>query len=322
MTRRILSIDGGGIKGVFPASFLATIEDSIDGRVADYFDLIVGTSTGGIIALGLGLGLSASDILRFYEDSGPEIFGGHRIIRSIRRIRVAKYSNRPLKCALESVFGERKLGESSKRLVIPSLNLENGKVYIYKTAHHPKFERDYRTKAADVALATAAAPTFFPTHQSAVGTPLIDGEVWANNPVGLATVEAIGVLDWPKDSLRVLSLGCTSELFDAGKARFLPLGLKYWAPRIVNLFMTAQSSSSLGTAHVLLGHDDVLRIDPQVPSGRYDLDTHEGAKSLRGLGDSEARYALPEIRRMFIDEGLAEQFKPYKQLDSGGQELA
>ncbi len=317
MTRRILSIDGGGIKGVFPASFLATVEDSIEGRVADYFDLIVGTSTGGIIALGLGLGLPASDILRFYEDSGPKIFGGNRLIRSIRRLRAAKYSNRPLRDALESVFDERKLGESSKRLVIPSLNLENGEVYIYKTAHHPRFERDYRTKAADVALATAAAPTFFPTHRSAVGTPLIDGGVWTNNPTGLAAVEAIGVLDWSKDSLRVLSLGCTSEPFDAGKARFLPRGLGYWAPRIVDLFMTAQSSSSLGTAYVLLGHEDVLRINPRVPSGRYDLDTHKGIDSLRGLGDSEARYALPEIRRMFIEEGQAEQFEPYKQLDSG-----
>lgn len=317
MTRRILSIDGGGIKGVFPASFLAIIEDSIEGRVADYFDLIVGTSTGGILALGLGLSLSASDILRLYENSGPDIFGGNRIIKSIRRFRVAKYSDRPLRNALETVFGERKLGESSKRLVIPSLNLDTGEVYVNKTAHHSKFERDYKKKVVDVALATAAAPTFFPTHQSAVGTPLIDGGVYANNPTGLAAVEAIGVLNWPKDSLRVLSLGCTLEPFDAGKARFLPRGLGYWAPRIVDLFMTAQSSSSLGTAEVLLGHDDILRIDPPVPSGRYGLDTYKGIDSLRGLGDSKARYALPEIRRMFIDEGLAEPFEPYKQLDSG-----
>ena len=81
--------------------------------------------------------------------------------------------------------------------------------------------------------------------------------------------------------------------------------------------MTAQSSSSLGTAYVLLGHDDVLRINPQVPSGRYGLDAHKETDLLRGLGDSEARAALPEIRRMFIDEGLAEQFEPYKRLDSG-----
>jgi uncharacterized protein len=138
----------------------------------------------------------------------------------------------------------------------------------------------------------------------------------------VAAVEAIGVLDWPKVSLRVLSLGCTSESFNAGNARFLPRGLGYWAPRIVDLFMNAQSSSSMGTAYVLLGHDDVLRINPRVPSGRYDLDTHERTDSLRGLGDSKARYALPEIRRMFVNEGLAEQFEPYKKLDTGDQEPA
>jgi len=74
--RKILSIDGGGIKGVFPASFLTTIEDSIGDRVSNYFDLIVGTSTGGIIALGLGLGLPAKDILSFYEEKGSAIFKG------------------------------------------------------------------------------------------------------------------------------------------------------------------------------------------------------------------------------------------------------
>ena len=74
--KRILTIDGGGIKGVCPASFLATVDNSIEGNIADYFDLIVGTSTGGIIALGLGLGLSAKEILTFYEEFGPVIFGG------------------------------------------------------------------------------------------------------------------------------------------------------------------------------------------------------------------------------------------------------
>ncbi|MDP9484193.1 MAG: patatin-like phospholipase family protein [Actinomycetota bacterium] len=299
------------MKGVFPASFLATVEDAVGDRVANYFDLIVGTSTGGIIALGLGLGLSADDILRFYGDSGSQIFGGNRTIRSIRSLRTSKYSDKPLKSALESVFGEKKLGESSKRLVIPSFNLENGEVYIYKTAHHPRFERDYKLGAVDVALATAAAPTFFPTHRSAMGTPLIDGGVWANNPTGLAVVEAIGVLNWPKESIRVLSLGCTSEPFDAGKARFWPRGLGYWAPKIVDLFMTAQSSSSLGTAHVLLGHDKVLRVNPRVPTGRYGLDTFGGTRSLEGLGSSEARGALPEIRHMFIDEGPTDKFEPH-----------
>ncbi len=310
--RRILAIDGGGIKGVFPASFLAAVEDAIGDRIGNYFDLIVGTSTGGIIALGLGLGLSAQDILAFYEESGPEIFGGNRLVKTVRWLGVSKYSDRPLKEALESVFGDRRLGESANRLVVPSLNLENGEVYIYKTAHNPRFERDYKEKAVDVALATAAAPTYFPTHRSAAGTPLVDGGVWANNPTGMATVEAVGVLGWPAESLRVLSLGCTVEPLGIGKARVAAMGAGYWMTRLVSLFTTAQSFASLGTAYVLAGHEAVLRVDPSVPPGRFGLDSHKEIASLKGLGSAEARKALPKVRRMFVDEGLVEQFTPYK----------
>ena len=74
MIKRILSIDGGGIKGTFPASFLASIEKHVDGTVGEYFDLIAGTSTGGIIAVALGFGFSAKEILKFYEDLGPKVF--------------------------------------------------------------------------------------------------------------------------------------------------------------------------------------------------------------------------------------------------------
>ena len=131
--RRILSIDGGGIKGVFPAAFLATIEQSVGGNIADYFDLIVGTSTGGIIALGLGMGLTAGEILRFYETHGPSIFGGNCFLRGLRSWFRAKYDRQPLESALIEVFGERRLGESRKRLVIPSLNSETGEVHVWKT---------------------------------------------------------------------------------------------------------------------------------------------------------------------------------------------
>jgi hypothetical protein len=120
MPKKILTIDGGGIKGVFPASFLSSIEEHIDGRVSDYFDLIVGTSTGGIIALGLGLGFPAKDILAFYKQYGPAIFGGNGILRRLRRLFYAKYDQRALRSALEKTFGDRRLGQSSARLVIPS----------------------------------------------------------------------------------------------------------------------------------------------------------------------------------------------------------
>lgn len=307
--RRILSIDGGGIRGVFPASLLATIEESIDAPVADYFDLIVGTSTGGILALGLGLGLGAPNILRFYREHGPEIFAGNHVMKWMRHFGLAKYTSRPLADALQHVFGDRQLGESTKRLVIPSCNLVTGEVHVWKTSHHPRFERDYRERAVDVALSTAAAPTYFPAYRSATGLPLIDGGVWANNPTGVAVVEAIGVLGWNPDSLRVLSIGCTSSPLDVRLGRKYGLGLAYWGPKIAEVFMTAQSSAAMGTAyHLVRDRQDVIRISPLLPKG-FKLDSVAEIGTLAGLGESEARKALPELRRLFFTEAV-EAFEP------------
>ena len=305
--KRILAIDGGGIKGVFPASFLATLEDSIQDNVANYFDLIVGTSTGGIIALGLGLGLSATEILAFYEKFGPRIFARNHRLGLFK----SKYDNATLKEALETCFEKKKLGDSQKRLVIPSLNLENGEVRLYKTAHHPRFQRDYKVKAVEVGLATSAAPTYFPTHRTETGTPLIDGGIWANNPVGVATVEAITVLDWPRDSLKILSLGCTKPL-DVNLGRKIPLGKLYWGFKLPDVFVQAQSYASLGTAKLIAGHDNIIRIAPSVSHRRFGLDNTKEIHSLKGLGDSEAGKTLDQLQKTFLGDP-AEPFNPFNQ---------
>ncbi|WP_145950061.1 CBASS cGAMP-activated phospholipase [Paenibacillus sp. Y412MC10] len=306
---KILSIDGGGIKGVFPASFLATIEEAVGGNIGQYFDLIVGTSTGGIIALGLASGMSSKDVLRFYEESGPEIFKGNRVLRFVRQIGVAKYSQKPLKDALTACFGDKLLGECKTRVVIPSLNLETGEVYVYKTAHHDRFKRDFKERLVDVALATSAAPTYFPTMRSAAGTPLVDGGLWANNPVGTAVVEAIGVLGWKQGEFEVLSIGCTTDPLSIKWGRVLPLGMGYWAKKSVEAFMKAQSSQSLGTAQLLGGHGHIYRYDPVLPHKRFSLDGTNEITSLKGLGSSKAREALPTLERVFF-ESEAAPFQP------------
>ena len=307
--KRVLSIDGGGIKGVFPASFLATVEDSIGDNVANYFDLIVGTSTGGIIALGLGLGLSAKEILAFYEESGPLIFGGNRLLRGLRCLSTTKYNRGPLNKALKDRFGDKKLGDSTKRLVIPCLNLETGEVHVYKTAHHPRLVRDYKEEAVEVALATAAAPTYFPPHRSPTGIPLVDGGIWANNPVCVAVVEAITLLDWPRDSLKVLSIGCTTEPLKIKREKLSALGALCRTKKLLNLFMFPQSKAALGMAKLLAGHDNVIRIDRDMPAGRFSLDNTEEICSLKGLGSSEARDAWPKLREIFLGNP-AEPFNP------------
>jgi uncharacterized protein len=308
--RRILSIDGGGIKGVFPGSFLATLEQSLGQPIATYFDLIVGTSTGGIIALGLGLGLSARDVLSFYEEHGPSIFRGSRAARALRQIGISKYNSNPLREALRTVFGDRKLGESTRRLVVPSCNLDTGEVHIWKTSHHPRLERDYTASVIEVALSTAAAPTYFPTHRSSAGIPLVDGGMWANNPVGIALVEATGILEWPRDSLRVLSLGCTTTPLSTGVLRNRALGWLFWRMKVTEVLMAAQSSGALGMATHLIGdRNNLVRISPTV-SEAFTLDNVREIRSLKGLGDSEARKALPFLRPMFFAHP-ADEFVPH-----------
>lgn len=318
--KRILTIDGGGVKGAFPASFLASIESMTGKRVSDYFDLIVGTSTGGIIALGMGMGMSSTDLRNFYVEYGPRIFESPPCWKrwpwwkkygSVTR---AKYDPAPLHNALATEFGDRRLGESSVRLVIPSLNLENGEVHIYKTAHHERFKLDYKKRAIDVARATSAAPTYFPSHVTPSGVPLIDGGVWANNPMAVAVVEALTVLEWSPKDVHLLSLGCTSEPFDAREAHTSSKGLWYWGSRSADLFMSAQASSARGMAKLLLGGNErIYRIDPVLAAGKYKLDKTEGIKGLIGLGEAEARDAVPQVEAVFLDRPT-DDFRPYHSL--------
>ncbi len=298
--RKILCIDGGGIKGVFPAAFLADIEEQIDGDIVDYFDLIVGTSTGGIIALGLGLGLSAKEILSIYANLGQKVFSETWWGKAANFLRFrARYSNVALKQALSDEFGERKIGESKTRLVIPSASTTTGAVYIYKTAHHERFRQDYKKSAIEAALATSAAPTYFPTHFSEVGIPLIDGGIWANNPCGVAAVEACGVLQWQQGDVRLLSLGCTEEPFDYNPP-FWKIGKRVM--KLLNVIMHAQSSSADGAAQLLLGHENVFRETHVAPEGKFTLDGTKTISILAGLGREKARHAFPKLQEAFFAE--------------------
>ncbi|HEY2390391.1 MAG TPA: CBASS cGAMP-activated phospholipase [Candidatus Angelobacter sp.] len=301
---RILSIDGGGIKGVFPAAFLSAIEERLPHRISKYFDLIVGTSTGGIIALGLGLGLTASQLLEFYITKGPSIFpvSGRSLFGKCRSLFTSRYKNHALRNALAEVFQDLSLGDSSARLVIPTFNSNSGEIHVYKTPHNPRFEMDFSVKAVDVALATSAAPVYLPAYISPEGVPFLDGGLWANNPTGLAVVEAIATLDAERSNLEILSLGCTQEPKD-----FIKVGggaLK-WARAAITAAMSGQSFASMGTAYLLAGHDHVHRFNPTVRAGRFALDNTTSLDQLRAFGYEEARQAIPKLRESFFFEPTA-----------------
>lgn len=314
--RRILSIDGGGILGTFPASFLAGLEEHLDKPIGQYFDLIAGTSTGGIIAIALALGHRAATIRDLYVERGAHIFGQdknliplHRLWRYFRRIVRSKYDQDCLRNELAGVFQECKLGDAITRLLIPSWNPDARTVYIYKTAHHERLRNDYKALAVDVALATSAAPTYFPQHVTTDSVRLIDGGIWANNPTGLAVVEAIGLLGWPADRLQVMSIGCLDNAYIL-KPR---TGIGALAPKITQLFMDGQSKGSMGIAKLLTNHgykqDSIYRIDHTVPEGYYSMDDTRMIASLQSLGKTKAREELPRLQKLFFSEP-AEPFTP------------
>ena len=324
--RRILALDGGGIKGVLEAAFLDAVETATAKRIADHFDLVAGTSTGGIIALGLGLGLSAREIVEFYVREGPRIFDQadatvangmvqrwSAMLRNWRRrgqrLAWPKYEPDALRVALTAAFGSKTLGESRLRLVVPAYHGDKDDLYVFKTRHHPRLQVDWRERVVDVALATAAAPTYFRAHVMPSGAPLIDGGIWANNPAGVAAVEARSILGWKDDDLFVLSLGCTEEIFDVpASAGYKDLFLKS-----TELFMRGQSRAAAGTAKLLCDHTEVspryFRYQMTVPTGKFSLDRVEMIDRLRGLGASCARDALPVLQANFLDKP-AEPFVP------------
>ena len=300
MRRRILSIDGGGIKGAYAASVLASLEDGLAHSIGTYFDLIVGTSTGGIIALGLGAGLRAADIVQFYRGHGPKIFAGGRMTRLLRQIGIAKYDNVTLRNTLEATLGQRTIGESRVRLVIPSASLESGRIHLYKTPHHPRLTTDWAKTMVEAALATAAAPAYFPVGRAISGLPLVDGGLFANNPMGIAAVEATTLLGWAPADCTMLSIACTQERPDLSAAgRRIGAGGVYWVGRAIGFMMSAQSSLALGTAQHLLGHDRVHRINETVAAGRFRLDRASDLPSLIGLGAESAREWRPRLMTLF-----------------------
>ena len=219
---RVLSIDGGGIRGYLPALVLAEIERRAGSPAADQFDLVVGTSTGGIIGIGLAAGLSAQALANFYPTYGRRIFGGaeepawktrllgtgtnfaERMGNAARQVGGpfggnpayggnARHRPDGLQAVLREVLGDVRLSQARMSLAITSFDGFLARPVVFS-------RRDARADATwdltlrDVARATSAAPTYFPPHEiewAGRRCSFVDGGVWANNPAAVAVAESI-----------------------------------------------------------------------------------------------------------------------------------
>lgn len=263
---RILSIDGGGIRGILPLAVLAGLESAyLRGRsVADHFDYIAGTSTGGIIALGLARGLTASEILDIYVRRGGEIFPDYSRARQWVMGKLQLVRNRCNTAALhrliDQVVGGKALWESSMRLCIPAAETRHFEPFLFKTPHHPDYRLDWKEPMAHVAKTTSAAPAHFRPVISESGHEFIDGGVWANNPIMLAVADALACFDIRREQIKVLSLGCGQERFRMGWARRRFGGLATWTTLMFEA-MQIQSQNVVGQSRLVVGTDRIFRLD-------------------------------------------------------------
>ena len=198
---RVLALDGGGIRGLIPAQVLDEIEKHMNRPISALFDLVAGTSTGGILALGLTKPdangkpqFTAQDMCNLYLTEGTTIFPHSMFqeVKSLHGLMDARYPAEPLEQLLSQRFGDTMLSKALTEVVIPSYDLSGPGPFFFKREYAQDESQNWDVRMALVARATSAAPTYFdpavvPAADGRGDHALVDGGTFANNPtrVGL-----------------------------------------------------------------------------------------------------------------------------------------
>lgn len=304
MAFQILSLSGGGFLGLYTAAVLAELEERSGKRLIDCFDLFAGTSIGGIVALGLAAGRSAAEIRDAFIEQGPRIFPNRPpkskaawFGRFLRNVPAPLYDAGPLRQTIEDIVGAGTCMSNLLRpVVIPAVNLTKGGPKVFKTGHHERFVLDWHLKVADVALATSAAPTYFPAHQID-NEFYADGGMFANSPDMIAVHEAEQFLGVSRDQINVLSVGTTTTDFAMSAALSPNMGVMGWMrnQRLTDVMIGSQQALINDMMRHILG-ERYLRIDRRQGDEQravlaLDVATREAISNLQSL----ARGSFAEV---------------------------
>ncbi len=280
MVKYILSVDGGGIRGIIPAIILAEIEQRTRKTIAEIFDLMAGTSTGGIVVAGLCKKdkpqYSANDLVEFYREYGPYIFKSSFFRRSILSwFNCAQYPHKNIESVLDKYFGEDILKNTLSNVLITSYDIQNNCPFFFKSW------KEGNIKLKDALRAAPAAPTYFAPKYLKVNQKemvLVDGGVFANNPAACAY--ASGKRLFPNDDILLLSIGTgRTDRSIANSRRFGKIG---WIKPLLNVMF----ASSLDAVNYQLDQviaDKYIRIQSQLKIASPDMDniTSKNIKSLQ-----------------------------------------
>ncbi|HWY11362.1 MAG TPA: patatin-like phospholipase family protein [Bacteroidia bacterium] len=314
---RILSIDGGGIRGIIPGQILVSIEEKLktktknpNARIADFFDLIVGTSTGGILTIAYLCPdskdpkrpkFNAQKVVDLYLERGNEIFSIpilHKI-ESVAGLLDEKYPADELEKALNDYFGETKLSQLLKPCLITSYDIKRRNAHFF-AQHDAVKDISYDYYAKDIARATSAAPTYFECSQvkslTNVTYPLIDGGVFANNPALCAYAEAYNRFDKTAKEMVILSLGTgyVRKAYDYNDVK--NWGEAKWIRPLLDIMMSGVSDvvdyQLKQMYSAVKSPNQYLRINTEMPidvSPDMDNATQQNLLGLKALGTETAQ---------------------------------
>jgi patatin-like phospholipase/acyl hydrolase len=302
-TIAILTIDGGGIRGMIPAAFLSRLERSTGRPACELFDYIAGTSTGGILALGLGLGrpggakpYSAAELVEMYRTEGRHIFDRSALhwLLSLDSLLGPKYPEDGVDGVLKRYFAGMLLSHARTHVLVTAYEIEMRCPFFFRSwqAQDPPTSRSHDYEAWHVARSTSAAPTFFPPHravaQDGKAYALVDGGLYANNPALCAWVEAHD--RHPGAEILMVSLGTGNENKPVRYGDAAGWGLAKWAPRIIDVILDGVSDT------VDAELDEMLNAGRRRAHFRFQTDIHGPEQDMDNadLANLDALQALGE----------------------------
>ena len=263
----ILSVDGGGYRGLFAAHLLKRMEECWQVNWLDHFGLLAGTSTGAILTAGLASGHSAEELADFYTKHSKVIFRPRLRSRlDILNLCTSRYSSRMFKELLDSeVFGDKTLGDINIPLILPSVDIGNGCVHVLKSTYHGEFVRDVKVRVSDAVLASCSAPTYFDPLLVNNAYQLADGGLWANNPSLVAAIDAQYRLGISLEDVRVVSIGTgkSKAFYPGSDGKWKDWLIRSWQgwgfatrwgrSKFVDLILNLQSENAHNMLCLLLG---------------------------------------------------------------------
>ena len=311
---RVLAIDGGGVRGIIPAMVLAELEQRAGRPVAELFDLIAGTSTGGILAYGLtvrgqgaGPRYTAQDIAELYEREASTIFarGRRHAIRSAGGLLAQRYRADGIESVLERYFGEETLSGTMVDVMVPAYDIEQRARYWLKS-RKARVDPSDDALVREAARATAAAPTYFPPAELARkhrSRALIDGGVFANNPALAAYAEARD--NYNAQDVVVLSLGTGNDRRPLDARKAATWGAARWARPLLDIVFDGVSKEAHYSLRKLLGDGNYFRMQPRLDGIQAALDA-SSPKAIHML-KVDANQLIFEQREML--NGLARRLQ-------------